>query len=152
QLAIEIVLCNLRPPMLPEIPSKIQDLIYRCWDADPSIRPSIGEIYNIVKDIYCEILENKELAIEYGKNRAIVTFNTNLQQENSYHSKIVNLKLNNSELHKKVSGTSGIIDFGQKYSELHKKVSGASGIIDFGQQYSDRYKKVSGTSGIIDFS
>ncbi|CAG8775668.1 21278_t:CDS:2, partial [Cetraspora pellucida] len=96
QLAIEIVLCNLRPPMLPEIPSKLQDLIHRCWEANPSIRPTIKEIYNIVKDMYCKVLEDKNLTIEYKKKRSIVAFDTNLQQETSYQSKIFDFDFNNS--------------------------------------------------------
>ncbi|CAG8466123.1 6139_t:CDS:2, partial [Scutellospora calospora] len=76
QLASEIVVNNLRPPELPEIPSKIQNLIYRCWNADPSMRPTIEEVYEVVKNIYCEILENSELATEYEKKRNKVAFDS----------------------------------------------------------------------------
>ncbi|CAG8744716.1 4195_t:CDS:2, partial [Racocetra fulgida] len=69
QLAKEII-CGLKLQMVPEIPNRIQNLIYRCMDTNPLKRPTIEQILVIIKSIYKEIYESKELIIEYEKKKS----------------------------------------------------------------------------------
>lgn len=41
---ITMVLKNHRPPLPDDTPPKLADLIKKCWDANPSVRPTISEI------------------------------------------------------------------------------------------------------------
>ncbi|RHZ44984.1 hypothetical protein Glove_701g13 [Diversispora epigaea] len=49
-----------RPPISDLIPKCYSDLICRCWDANPSNRPSIDDIFNISMDGWCLKDLNKE--------------------------------------------------------------------------------------------
>ncbi|CAI7742163.1 unnamed protein product [Closterium sp. NIES-53] len=44
QAAIGVLQRNLRPPLPPGLPSRISNLITRCWAADPAVRPDFTEI------------------------------------------------------------------------------------------------------------
>ncbi|CAG8803377.1 1313_t:CDS:2, partial [Dentiscutata erythropus] len=68
QLAREIV-CGLKLQMVPEIPNKIQSLIYKCIDEDPLKRPTIEQILDNIKSIYKEIYESEDLVTEYEKKK-----------------------------------------------------------------------------------
>ncbi|RIB21712.1 kinase-like domain-containing protein [Gigaspora rosea] len=142
QLILEIILNNLRPPKLPEVPNELQNLIYRCLDADPLKRPNIEEIHDIIKKIYCEILENEKLGIEYErkkkrtneklviedekkKKRTTVAFDN--WQQDSFQSQIIKFDFNDSEL-KKLSDISVIKS---KNLELNTSASNLSIKDDF---------------------
>src|SRR6266542_3148732 len=50
---------GLRPPILPEMPDDYAQMMQRCWDADPSKRPTILELYIFAKNKLKEIYEGK---------------------------------------------------------------------------------------------
>src|SRR6185369_10282790 len=49
---------GLRPPILPNMPDDCAQMMQKCWDADPSKRPNIGEIWDFAKDKLKEIHKN----------------------------------------------------------------------------------------------
>ena len=49
QVSIEVVENGLRPQVLSEWPKQFTRLMERCWDEDPSIRPSFKEILGELK-------------------------------------------------------------------------------------------------------
>src|SRR5688572_29819179 len=49
---------GLRPPILPGMPDDYAQMMEKCWDVDPSKRPTIRELYYFAKDKYEEILKN----------------------------------------------------------------------------------------------
>ncbi|GBC02945.1 hypothetical protein RclHR1_00490031 [Rhizophagus clarus] len=66
---ISRIVFGLRPTMLSEIPNDIQSLIKRCWDGEPSKRPTIEEVLDVIKEQYRQILENEELSIAYDNGK-----------------------------------------------------------------------------------
>src|SRR6185369_5446559 len=52
---------GLRPPILPNMPDDCAQMMQKCWDADPSKRPNIGEIWDFAKDKLKEIHKNGDL-------------------------------------------------------------------------------------------
>ena len=55
QIVAQVLVNNLRPS-LPKIPSGMEHLIKRCWDTDPSVRPTFAQIVRTFKsgNIYVE--------------------------------------------------------------------------------------------------
>lgn len=50
-VAIEVIRSNLRPPMNPEVPSEMKDLICACWHQDPEKRPSFQDIMTTLRSM-----------------------------------------------------------------------------------------------------
>ena len=50
---------GLRPPILPEMPDDYAQMMQRCWDADPSKRPTILELWIFADNKLKEIYEGK---------------------------------------------------------------------------------------------
>ena len=50
QIVIQACLKNLRPTIDEAVPEPIGDLIRRCWSGDPAVRPTAGELAEIVRD------------------------------------------------------------------------------------------------------
>src|SRR5437588_12610156 len=46
---------GLRPPILPEMPDDYAQMMQKCWDADPSKRPTIWELWNFAHNKLREI-------------------------------------------------------------------------------------------------
>ena len=42
---------GMRPGPIPDEPAKVIDLIQKCWQQDPSLRPSMKQVYQIIDDI-----------------------------------------------------------------------------------------------------
>ena len=53
------ILEGLRPQILPSISGDYAQMMQKCWDADPSKRPTIGELWNFADDKLKEIYEGK---------------------------------------------------------------------------------------------
>ena len=51
QVSVAVVTKGLRPAMPPNTPPVIADLIVKCWDTNPDIRPSFDEILKLLKAI-----------------------------------------------------------------------------------------------------
>ena len=49
---------GLRPPILPEMPEDYAQMMQRCWDVDPSKRPTSRELYDFAINKHDEIREN----------------------------------------------------------------------------------------------
>ena len=47
----ESVAKGMRPGPIPDEPAKVIDLIQKCWEQDPSLRPSMYQVYQIIDDI-----------------------------------------------------------------------------------------------------
>ncbi|KAL8267931.1 hypothetical protein R6Q59_001729 [Mikania micrantha] len=59
QAAIGVVQKGLRPPIPKNTQPKLAQLLVRCWQKDPSLRPNFSEIIDILKKITTEV-ENVE--------------------------------------------------------------------------------------------
>ena len=46
---------DVRPPLKPEMPKRFQDLLERCWNKDPAVRPKFGEIITILDEIMIDV-------------------------------------------------------------------------------------------------
>ena len=53
------ILEGLRPQILPSIPDDYAQMMQRCWDVDPSKRPTIGELWGFARNKLKEIYEGK---------------------------------------------------------------------------------------------
>ena len=71
-LILEI--CNgLRPPILSNMPGEYVEMMKKCWDVDPSKRPTIGKLCNFARDYSNNFYRNESL-----NNETII--NDNLQK------------------------------------------------------------------------
>ena len=50
---------GLRPPILPEMPQDYVEMMQKCWDVDPSKRPTIGELWDFSFSKLEEIYKTK---------------------------------------------------------------------------------------------
>ena len=57
-LILNIVLNGTRPPLLSNMPSDYSQMMQKCWDADPSKRPTIGELWDLADNKLEEIYKN----------------------------------------------------------------------------------------------
>ncbi|KAK0072569.1 hypothetical protein PV326_014343, partial [Microctonus aethiopoides] len=46
-----------RPPLIPNCPSKIQELYVQCWSKSPNERPSMHEVVKIMTDLFASFSE-----------------------------------------------------------------------------------------------
>src|SRR6266480_1706578 len=53
-------ICNngLRPPILPEMPEDYAQMMQKCWDTDPSKRPTIGELRDFYRNKLKEVFNS----------------------------------------------------------------------------------------------
>ena len=58
---------GLRPPILPEMPDDYAQMMQKCWDMDPSKRPTIEEVYIFAENKLKEIYEGK---IDFNNNNS----------------------------------------------------------------------------------
>ena len=56
-----------RPEITNDTPEQYADLMKRCWDSNPSKRPSIAVINKIVSDLYCCNLSTNSYTVEEFK-------------------------------------------------------------------------------------
>ncbi len=57
-LILSIMLNGTRPPLLSNMPSDYSQMMQKCWDADPSKRPTIGELWDLADNKLEEIYKN----------------------------------------------------------------------------------------------
>lgn len=98
---ISNIISGLRPPMLSEIPNEIQSLIKRCWNGDPSKRPTIEEILDVIKYQYRQILETEELSIAYDNEKKTYSGSrkANKPTNQTYHTSRI-LSLSEKDINK----------------------------------------------------
>ncbi|CAI5514261.1 unnamed protein product [Closterium sp. Naga37s-1] len=68
QAAIGVLQRNLRPPLPPGLPSRISNLITRCWAADPAVRPDFTErvkVYRLNDDGKWDDKGTGHVSVEY---------------------------------------------------------------------------------------
>src|SRR6185369_4404538 len=65
---------GLRPPILPEMPDDYAQMMQRCWDSDPSKRPTILELGRFAENKLREIYEGK---IDSNNNNSNVSSGSN---------------------------------------------------------------------------
>ena len=46
-----VAIHGVRPGPIPDEPAKVIDLIQKCWEPDPRLRPSMKQVYQIIDDI-----------------------------------------------------------------------------------------------------
>src|SRR5436190_24297257 len=51
---------GLRPPILPEMPDDYAQMMQKCWDVDPSKRPTIDDLWPFAVNKHEEILNNND--------------------------------------------------------------------------------------------
>ena len=70
---------GLRPPILSNMPKEYVEMMQRCWDVDPSKRPTIGELYDFAEDYQNNLYKN-----ESSNNETIIpTMNDSNNNNNS---------------------------------------------------------------------
>src|SRR6185369_17041449 len=60
---------GLRPPLLSNMPIDYVKMLEKCWDADLSKRPTIGEIWDFAENKLKEIYGNENLKSNTGKEK-----------------------------------------------------------------------------------
>jgi serine/threonine protein kinase len=58
-LILNIVINGMRPPLLSNMPDDCAQMMQKCWDVDPSKRPTIYELYKCAENKLKEIYENE---------------------------------------------------------------------------------------------
>ena len=80
---------GLRPPTLPKMPVDYVKMMQKCWDTDPSKRPTIRELLDFSSNILKEIYDNISLINEIDFNNDYNNNNDNSgsdsQQEHKSH-------------------------------------------------------------------
>lgn len=56
QAAFAVVNRGVRPPIPDTCPSNIADIMSRCWDANPDIRPSFAQVVKMLEQAQEELL------------------------------------------------------------------------------------------------
>ncbi|XP_024990418.1 serine/threonine-protein kinase STY46-like isoform X1 [Cynara cardunculus var. scolymus] len=69
QAAIGVVQKNLRPTIPKNTQPKLTELLGRCWQKDPSLRPDFTEIIDILKKISSQIENTEDRRTEKGSGR-----------------------------------------------------------------------------------
>src|SRR6185369_6393275 len=59
---------GLRPPILPGMPDDYEQMMKRCWDVDPSKRPTSREFYEFNINKYKEFFIGNEHEIDYSND------------------------------------------------------------------------------------
>src|SRR6185369_6693436 len=62
---------GLRPPILPNMPDDCAQMMQKCWDADPSKRPTIGELLYFAYNKFEKIHKNGDLETDSNNNSNI---------------------------------------------------------------------------------
>ena len=58
RLVFDICAEGLRPPILPEMPDDYVQMMQRCWDVDPSKRPTSIDLWEFARDKHDEVIKN----------------------------------------------------------------------------------------------
>src|SRR5947199_9793672 len=66
-LILSIMLNGTRPPLLSNMPSDYSQMMQKCWDADPSKRPTILELWKFADNKLEEIYKNENLKNDTNK-------------------------------------------------------------------------------------
>ena len=66
------ICAGLRPPILPEMPDDYAQMMQRCWDVDPSKRPTSSELWKFSENKHDEIRDNKSLKNNSSKNNSLI--------------------------------------------------------------------------------
>eukprot|EP00252_Welwitschia_mirabilis_P008678 TRINITY_DN2072_c0_g1_i1.p1 TRINITY_DN2072_c0_g1~~TRINITY_DN2072_c0_g1_i1.p1 ORF type:complete len:416 (-),score=38.82 TRINITY_DN2072_c0_g1_i1:137-1384(-) len=56
QAAFAVVNKGVRPPIPPDCPLALSEIMQRCWDANPDVRPSFSEVLAMLEDAQIEIM------------------------------------------------------------------------------------------------
>ena len=59
-LILNIVFNEMRPPLLSNMPSDYAKMMQKCWDVDPSKRPTIKELWKFAENKLKEIYKNQD--------------------------------------------------------------------------------------------
>src|SRR6266540_4520222 len=75
---------GLRPPILPEMPDDYAQMMQKCWDADSSKRPTIGELLIFAHNKLKEIYEGK---IDFNNNNSNINSGSSSSNSPRAHEK-----------------------------------------------------------------
>src|SRR5437773_2570965 len=75
---------GLRPQILPEMPEDYAQMMQKCWDADPSKRPTIWELWEFADNKLQEIYEGK---IDSNNNNSSNVSNSSNNPSQQVHKK-----------------------------------------------------------------
>eukprot|EP01112_Ceratiomyxa_fruticulosa_P015698 TRINITY_DN4655_c0_g2_i1.p1 TRINITY_DN4655_c0_g2~~TRINITY_DN4655_c0_g2_i1.p1 ORF type:complete len:855 (-),score=165.24 TRINITY_DN4655_c0_g2_i1:85-2649(-) len=81
-IAIGVLHEGLRPPISPTTPKVYADLMEKCWNADPKLRPTFSEIFEILQEYYFT-LEDPALQTTNVFARSLNISNTNNNVNNN---------------------------------------------------------------------
>src|SRR5437588_7873841 len=65
---------GLRPQILPSMPDDYAQMMQKCWDTDPSKRPTIKELWDFAHNKLKEIYKNENLKSDTKKEKDISLF------------------------------------------------------------------------------
>src|SRR6185369_18041748 len=71
-LIFDICAKGLQPPILPEMPDDYVQMMQRCWDVDPSKRPTSKELRIFAYNKEKEIHENESLTNKSLKHNSLI--------------------------------------------------------------------------------
>lgn len=113
EVLTQVSMENYRPPIKPETPEPLQDIITSCWETNPEDRPSMAEVYEMLDEILgsrsIDIVKNasfsnKKPNFELGQQ--VYVFNQSLQSWlPDCPSKLTSNRLNRPSQTYKVLGT-----------------------------------------------
>ena len=89
-MILDILLNGARPPILPEIPDDYAQMMQKCWDMDPSKRPTIRELYRfshkkLGESYKTKNLDNNSNSSGYISGGSNSNSNNNSQQVHKSH-------------------------------------------------------------------
>ena len=63
---------GLRPPILPGMPDDYAQMMQKCWNVDPSKRPTIYELHEFAHNKLDEIYKNESLKSNINKKNDFI--------------------------------------------------------------------------------
>ena len=86
---------GLRPPTLPKMPVDYVEMMQKCWDTDPSKRPTIYELWEFSDNMLKKIYE-----IERSNSNNNISLINEIDFDNDYNSNNDNSGSNSQQEHK----------------------------------------------------
>ena len=113
---------GLRPPILPNMPDNYAQMMQKCWNADPSKRPTILDLWifadNKLKEIYeGKIDSNNNSDVISGSSSSSCSPQAHKKHPSAYHtSRILDDEIAKSKSLKSNDSSLNDLDFGSMLS------------------------------------
>ena len=94
------ILEGLRPQILPSMPDDYAQMMQKCWDVDPSKRPTIKELLKFADNRLKKIYDNKNSEIDFVKDNISGDNSNSLRIHKSHPSAYHTSRILNDEIAK----------------------------------------------------